>query len=549
MAETRILCVDDDPSILQIYERMLGRNGSGPSNGARERIELRQGPTGDRPAGGSQQAGYRVTLANSGEEAVDLVRASRASGEVRFSVGFFDMIMAGGMDGCQTIKQILEIDNEIGCAIVTGYSEYGFNQLRNLFPAPDQWLFLNKPFGTIELLQVAHNLASAWHLKRKAQEYALRLESEVRKRTLKYRQVADHLILINQFSKELATASDLGNLLNQILEELRLMIDATNGSLLLREADEHLLVIAATGPDRDKVIGLRNRIDENRISSHTLRTGNVLLIEDLDAAGSFSGAAESMRSDCATLISVPVMAQGRVVGVMNFGATKARAPFTQEECDVAATLGRQIGMALDNARLYKEIKSSYNELTRSYLLTVKALTKAIDAKDHYTYGHSRRVSGFTRAIAGCLGFSGAELEKLEWACTLHDVGKIGIGEAILNKPGRLTDEEFEIIRTHPEKGVEIIEDIPFLGNIRDIILHHHERFDGRGYPAGLCGEKIPVEARIIAVADTFDAMTSDRPYRHGLDRKAAFDEIVRCSGSQFDPWVVSGFTQAFAGFP
>jgi HD-GYP domain-containing protein (c-di-GMP phosphodiesterase class II) len=169
------------------------------------------------------------------------------------------------------------------------------------------------------------------------------------------------------------------------------------------------------------------------------------------------------------------------------------------------------------------------------------MIKALEAKDFYTRGHSQRVTLYSVALAEELGVAGQELEDLYRASVLHDLGKIGVREAVLNKPGKLTEEEFAEIIRHPETAVRILEPIHFFRPLLPAILHHHERFDGKGYPSRLAGKAIPLASRIMTIADTFDAMTSTRAYRKALPVAESIAEIRRCSGTQFDPDIVPAF--------
>jgi putative nucleotidyltransferase with HDIG domain len=174
---------------------------------------------------------------------------------------------------------------------------------------------------------------------------------------------------------------------------------------------------------------------------------------------------------------------------------------------------------------------------------VDALSAALDAKSHYTCGHSERVAEISLLIAKEMGLSEEEQKKIHIGAHLHDIGKIGIPDAVLNKTGKLTAVEFAQIQQHPVIGDEIISKIKVFHEVKDIVRFHHERFDGKGYPDGLRGEKIPLKARIVAVADSLDAMTSFRPYRVAYKFEAAFAEIDRCRGRQFDPVVVDVLIQ------
>ena len=189
----------------------------------------------------------------------------------------------------------------------------------------------------------------------------------------------------------------------------------------------------------------------------------------------------------------------------------------------------------------QEVQRLFEELQETYQDTLEALVQALDLRDTETQGHSLRVVEFTAEIALSLGIIEPELTEIRRGALLHDVGKIGIPDAILRKPAKLTPEEWEVMRTHPELGYQMLAGIRFLERPRDIVICHQERFDGTGYPRGLRGEQIPLGARIFAVADTFDAMTSTRPYRSGLPYEVARKEIVDWSGRQFDPRVVEAF--------
>jgi len=189
-----------------------------------------------------------------------------------------------------------------------------------------------------------------------------------------------------------------------------------------------------------------------------------------------------------------------------------------------------------------ELRSALSNIAQTYQNTLLALVAALDAREHETSDHSQRVVKYTVAIAERLSLQGTDLEELGRGALLHDVGKIGVPDAVLLKPGKLTTEEWAEMRKHPDIGWKMIESIPFLATPATIVLSHQERFDGGGYPRKLRGEEIHIGARIFAVADTLDAMTSDRPYRKATSFENAMAEVQRCAGSQFDPEVVRAFS-------
>ena len=189
----------------------------------------------------------------------------------------------------------------------------------------------------------------------------------------------------------------------------------------------------------------------------------------------------------------------------------------------------------------EQLRKAMTSLERSYDITLEALGDALDLKDAETEGHSRRVTAFTIAIARHMGLSADQIRVIARGAFLHDIGKMAIPDAILRKPGKLDPDEVAIMKEHCYRGFQLLRRIPFLGEASDIVYSHQERFDGTGYPRGLKGEEIPLGARIFSVADTLDAITSDRPYRPAQSVKAAKEEIERWSGRQFDPDVVKAF--------
>lgn len=232
-------------------------------------------------------------------------------------------------------------------------------------------------------------------------------------------------------------------------------------------------------------------------------------------------------------IRVPLVLKGNVTGILHVGA-KRPAFFTPNDLSTLEKLAYQIGVALENARLL-------TDLQELFLGTVKSLASAIDAKSPWTAGHSERVTKYAIAIGKAMGFPEKDLNDLELAALLHDIGKIGIYDAILDKPEKLTDEEYAIIKRHPAKGAELLKPIKQLKHIIPWIRHHHEGYNGTGYPEGLKEDEIPLMARILTVSDSFDAMTSKRPYRDALSREKVIEEMKRCSGTQFDQKVVEVF--------
>lgn len=234
------------------------------------------------------------------------------------------------------------------------------------------------------------------------------------------------------------------------------------------------------------------------------------------------------------MICQPLIAKGSVIGVLNIIRKPTAGPCGEGTLRSIEITAAQAAIAIENSRLYRNLHNAYMD-------TVSALANAIETRDPYTRGHTDRVKVLAQAIARRMGWGVEQLFDLWIGCTLHDIGKIGVPDHILKKPGPLTPEEFALMRRHPEIGATIIQGVPFLKPAVPYVYYHHERYDGKGYPTGLSGESIPIEGRILSVVDTFDAVTSDRPYRQAGSWEHACRELVACAGTQFDPNIVEIF--------
>jgi response regulator RpfG family c-di-GMP phosphodiesterase len=253
----------------------------------------------------------------------------------------------------------------------------------------------------------------------------------------------------------------------------------------------------------------------------------------LTGVGDVQTAVESLKYGAYDFILKPVNMDELLIGAER--ALEHR-QLLLERREYHALLERRVAEAT------QEVAATLHELETTYRHTLEALGSAIDTRDLGTHAHSRRVRGYSIAIARAHGVPDIDLRDIEHGVLLHDIGKIGIPDAILLKPGPLTPAEWKVMRTHPDIGRQMLEKIPFLRGAVPIVYHHHERWDGAGYPLALKGAAIPLGARIFAVADAFDAMTFDRPYSQAVDVDAARTEIQRCAGTHFDPDVVATFT-------
>jgi HD-GYP domain-containing protein (c-di-GMP phosphodiesterase class II) len=290
--------------------------------------------------------------------------------------------------------------------------------------------------------------------------------------------------------------------------------------------------------------GIRKEIESIRlplgkgIVGWVAQHGRYAIVNDVHRDPRWSPAVDE-KSKFATrsILSVPLTLRNRIVGVIQLVNKIGRKHFDKSDLRDLQALSGLIAVAVENARLYEEIHEAF-------LGSVTALSLSIEKRDTYTGGHTKRVLDFALAIGEEMGLTEKELHDLKLSAILHDVGKIGIPDNVLNKPAPLDDAEFKIMKRHPKIGAAIMGKIPFFKDILPGMRYHHETMDGKGYPYGLRGEQIPLQARIVAVADAFDAMTSNRPYRDGMPVAKAVGELRRCSDTQFDGKVVEAFVRA-----
>jgi HD-GYP domain-containing protein (c-di-GMP phosphodiesterase class II) len=331
--------------------------------------------------------------------------------------------------------------------------------------------------------------------------------------------------MLNAIGQRLNGEEQIPKVVGQILRSASEAMGFANTALLLMEEDDHLHAVAATG-------SLATLANEGRriglgvgIIGRAALVGRTIYIVDVRQDADYVQWAAETRSE----IALPLKLGDDVIGMLNVERPDRDAFSARDRQNLAALADMAAG-ALQNARLMAE-----REQNRLTLLTTMA--NNLDARDRYTAGHSRRVTNYATTIARAMKYDDEALTLLERAGQMHDIGKIGVPDAILLKPDRLNEAERVIMEKHPVTGCEILKDERFLWPALPLIRHHHERWDGLGYPDGLAGNEIPLGARVLAVADTFDAMTSDRPYRRGLSLERAQDAILAGSGTQFDPEV------------
>jgi len=348
----------------------------------------------------------------------------------------------------------------------------------------------------------------------------------------------------------LSTLMELGNLLNSTLrkDEVRKraieaatkLMSADVGSLLLvDEKTNELYFEVALGEDEmsRQIKEIRLKIGEGIAGWVAKEVQSVIINDVQNDPRFFKGADKKTKFVTRNMVCVPVKSKGKLIGVLQAINKHAGKDFTDDDRESFEALANQVAVAIENSKLYDKLRQTFVD-------TAKALADAIEKRDPYTGGHTKRVVKYSTIIARRMDMTPEEKELLELAAVLHDVGKIGVSDLILGKQAPLDDEEYKKMKQHTTFGAEIMEHVPDLSNVVPGVKDHHERVDGKGYPSGLAGEDIPLMARIIAVADSFDAMTTSRPYRAGLTIEYAVSELKRCSGSQFEPKAVESFLKA-----
>lgn len=341
-------------------------------------------------------------------------------------------------------------------------------------------------------------------------------------------------------SRAVNTSIDLDTVVSLVLSESRKALGADHAALFLMDENVHRLSLAgADGFSENEIANIGLIGGWEVIGTELIKGKGPIVVNDINRSHIFKGKSLPVQSFMAT----PLEKDGNVAGVLIVSnQNRPDSVFGKEDEKLLLALSNNIGIAVLNAKLYRDMK-------RLFISTVTALTRAIDANDTYTSGHSERVMKYAVGIGKELGLGDDLLENIRLASLLHDVGKIGVKESILMKPAKLLGYERRQIKQHPEIGARIIESIDNSQKVFRGVLEHHERWDGKGYPNRLNGEKISLEGRIIAVADTFDALTTNRPYRKGHSRKMALDEIASGASTQFDPAVVGAFISSYQKQP
>ncbi len=312
-----------------------------------------------------------------------------------------------------------------------------------------------------------------------------------------------------------------------LVESIKKLFPYSGGIITMLDESNDLKIRAQYGY---KGRLLEKSIPSDSIMGWVFKNNKGLIIKEAEKLKFYNKEIDSLYFRGNSIIA-PILSKGKVAGTIFLSRAET---FTREDLYLLTILATHVGSTIEMAHVYEGVQ-------KDYINTVYALAAAVDAKDHYTHGHSTTVMKYSMKIAEAMGLTDDEAETIKYAGLLHDIGKIGISENIINKPGKLTNEEYTIIKMHPQLGANIISKIDSLKKLVPLVLSHHEWFNGSGYPLGLRGDEIMLGARIIAVADAYSTMTSKRPYRDERSMDYAVKEMQKCSGQQFDPKVVNAF--------
>ena len=449
--------------------------------------------------------GYRVTPVGSAKAALKQARSEP-----------FDLILTDlkmpDMDGLELITRIKEWKPDAVLVMMTG-----FGTVETAIDAMKLGAFdyLLKPFKPDDVVRVIERALEKGRLER---------ENVSLRETLNF----------YELSETLSSATPLDDQLTMLVEQVHKNLGAHHVSI-----DVHEPKGAPTFTNRVKYGPHDFRLNFDALVAEFLNERRVLCHgEEIEGfVKNFRSPEQSVTSFMAT----PLKIRGATFGVLTAYSLEPGIQFTEGQRKGMSIFGGRAANAIETARMYHRLEDTFTQ-------TMEGFARALEAKDEYTYGHSDRVAMYSKLIAQAMGLPPVEVDRIQHGGLMHDIGKIGISADELNKPQRLTADEYRIFKTHPVKGRRIIEPISFLTHLIPCVYHHHEAWNGKGYPEGLDGEAIPLEARILAVADTYDAMTTDRPYRKALPHQVAVKELTRCAGLQFDPMVVTAFLDAIEEF-
>lgn len=487
------------------------------------------------------QNGYTVRTAMTGEEALDSVRREPPD------LVILDLRLPkkSGFEICAALKSTRETAH-IPIVMVSASAEVD-SRLQGLMHGADD--YLTKPFSPKELLikvrriferMERHDVLSSKNQELESEVQRNREDLLVRNKELRFQVYS--LETLMGLTHQLNASLELEPLLNTLILSVMGQLRVNSACLFLtddRESPTRLDVSTFKGLKEDQVRGIALAYDSSLVRALLPSDGEEQRSVRLASLERDPGIAEDVgRLFSAGLTVVcPVIVKGRLTAMVAVGEKVSGQEFQSADLEMLRALAESAGIAIENARLFRDLQEAY-------VSTVRLLVSRIEEKDPYTHGHTERVAAYSVAIAREMALPAEEIQTIQFGAFLHDIGKVHTQDEILHKPGALTDEEWKMVKAHPVRGAEMVRGVKFLERTIDMIRHHHERVDGKGYPDGLTGDQISLHAKIVNLADAFDAMTTDRPYRAGMTAEQAMEQMTTKAGSQFAAEVVDVFVPA-----
>jgi putative nucleotidyltransferase with HDIG domain len=342
----------------------------------------------------------------------------------------------------------------------------------------------------------------------------------------------EQLLALLRAGHHLCSLENEEDLLHSILNDAVSTLDAQRGAIVLADSPTGPLRLRALASGHSQVPS-RPGFSQN-LAQRSFNRGESILCTSVEEDPELAGARSIAEGTMASVLCILLRTPRKKLGVLHLDRSPLQKSFTKDELHLADAMAAHVSAGIESAQLLRKQRELFYN-------TITMLAQAVEIRDEYTGNHTARVTEYSCLLGQQLDVAPEDLHWLRIGTPLHDIGKIGIDDAILRKPGKLTTAEFDIMKTHTTKGARIVEQVSELLPVVPIVRSHHERWDGKGYPDGLAGENIPRLARIVAVADAFDAMTSDRPYRPGMPADAAFAEVEKMKGLQFDPECAAAF--------
>jgi len=476
-----------------------------------------------------QSKGHDVLYLTSAREGIAMVEGGREN----LDLLIIDLKMPemGGVDLLRTLKGI---DPYIVVVVITGHPTFESIQSVLRLGGYD---YITKPFN-IEDISFVVERAISYHnlillnakLKKDLESQNIILDNKVQERT-------KELLLLTEIAQEISSHLSLEDVLDTIVVKVTTVLTSEICSILLYDKNtEYLKIKASCGLEYENIEDTLIRRGSD-ISGWVFDKEEPVLVENIESDERFKKRNKE-KYYTSSFLSIPLQIRDEVIGVINVSNKKSKQIYTEDDFRFVKGLALEAAIAIENASIYQALEGTA-------LNTIYALTKAVDLKDNYSQGHADCVDAYGTAIAQKIGLSKKQIEEIHQACLLHDIGKVAIHDYILTKTGELTAEEWNEIKMHPMKGSNILRPLKFLGEIINLVEQHHEKYDGTGYPKGLKGNEIALGARIMAVADSYSAMITDRPYRKALSQEESIAEIQKNRGAQFDPDVVDAFLRLF----